>query len=114
MNISTTRRKFMRNGVAGLIGISAYSLFHRDAFAAPELLDENSPQAQALGYKHVAAEVDTAKWAKRAGDEGSKQFCHNCNLYQGQGTEGVGGCPIFAGKQVKAGGRCNAWIAKAG
>ena len=110
----TTRRTFMKNGLAGLIGLSAYSLFHREIMAADTLLDENSAQAQTLGYEHDATQVDTSKWTKRAGEAGSKQFCYNCNLYQGQGEDGVGGCPIFAGKQVKARGWCNAWIPKAG
>lgn len=114
MNTNSTRRKFMKNGLIGLFGLSAYSLFHRSAFAATELLDETSAQAQSLGYMHDATQVDTSKWTKRAGEAGSKQFCYNCNLYQGQGEDGVGGCPIFAGKQVKAQGWCNAWVQKAG
>ena len=113
MNTGTSRRRFLKNSIVGLFGISAYSLYHREALAAGELLDESSPQAQSLGYKHVAEEVDTSKWPKHAGEAGSKQYCYNCNLYQGQGEEGAGGCPIFAGKQVKAQGWCNAWVPKA-
>ena len=106
-----SRRKFLKQGAAGVFSLTLYSLFHKQAFAdESNLLDENGPQALALGYKHDAAQVDKAKYTKFA----DNQFCHNCNLYQGAGTEGVGGCPIFAGKQVKAGGWCSAWVKKAG
>lgn len=106
-----SRRTFLKQGAAGVASVTLYSLFHRQAFAEEsKLLDENSPQAMALGYVHDATTVDKAKYAKYA----DGQACHNCNLYQGAGTEGVGGCPIFAGKQVKAAGWCNAWIKKVG
>ncbi len=106
-----SRRAFLKKGTAGAISLTLYSLFHKQAYADEStLLDENSPQAKALGYKHDVTQVDKASYPKYS----DNQFCHNCSLYQGTGTEGNGGCPIFAGKQVKAGGWCNAWIKKAG
>ena len=46
-------------------------------------LDENDPQAAALGYKHDASQVDTDQFPVRATDSGAKQYCHNCQLYTG-------------------------------
>ena len=67
------------------------------------------------GVAHLlAAQVDTAKYPKRAGEAGAKQFCYNCNLYNAAGEEGWGPCQIFPGKQVAAKGWCNAWVPKAG
>lgn len=106
-----SRRRFLKQGAVGFASLGLYSLFHRQALADESaLLDENSPQAKALGYVHDATVVDKSKYAKYA----DGQACHNCNLYQGAGKEGVGGCPIFSGKQVKASGWCNAWVKKVG
>ncbi|MEQ8858977.1 MAG: high-potential iron-sulfur protein [Pseudomonadales bacterium] len=71
-------------------------------------LEESDPQAQALGYKHDSGAVDAAAYARHQAD----QLCENCGLYQaGQGgEEGWGGCGIFPGKLVAAGGWCNAYV----
>lgn len=74
---------------------------------APKV-DENAPQAQALGYRHDAAAVDKAKYANFV--EGSN--CANCQLYQG--GDAWGKCGIFPGQVVNAEGWCSAWVKKAG
>ncbi|WP_439100834.1 high-potential iron-sulfur protein [Congregibacter sp.] len=66
-------------------------------------LDESSPQAAGLGYKHDGTTVTNARYA-------AGQQCSNCALYQG-GDSAWGGCPLFAGKQVKATGWCSAYSA---
>ena len=71
-------------------------------------VDENSAQALQLGYRHDATTVDKAKQPRYA----AGQNCSNCAIYQG-GDAAWGGCPLFAGKQVKATGWCNAYV-KAG
>lgn len=71
-------------------------------------VDENGPQAQALGYRHDASTVDTAKYANFA----AGNLCSNCQLYQG-GAE-WGKCGIFPGQVVNANGWCSAWVKKAG
>jgi hypothetical protein len=71
-------------------------------------VDENSAQAQGLGYRHDATTIDSATQPRYA----AGQQCSNCALFQGGDAE-WGGCPLFAGKQVKATGWCNAY-AKAG
>jgi hypothetical protein len=76
--------------------------------AAAEMtrLSEDDPMAQALGYKHAAADVDTNAFPRyEAG-----QVCANCNLYQGEEGEEWGGCTIFPGRLVHADGWCNSWI----
>lgn len=67
-------------------------------------VDENGPQAAAVAYRHDATTVDSAAQPRYA----KGQQCSNCALFQG-GDAGWGGCPIFAGKQVKATGWCNAY-----
>ncbi len=101
-----TRRDVLAAGGA----IIATSLVARPSLAADKVT-EDDPTAVALGYLHDATAVDTAKWAKRAGDEGAKQFCNNCALFQDKG-DGWGACSIFQGRLVNGNGWCNAWIAK--
>jgi len=72
-------------------------------------ISEDDATAKAMGYKHDASQVDVAKYPRRAGDAGSQQFCHNCQLYEA-GDDGWGACAIFPGKQVNADGWCNAWV----
>jgi len=69
-------------------------------------VDVSSSQAQSLSYVHEASRVDAS--AQPRYEEG--QQCSNCSLYQG-GDQPWGGCPLFAGKRVKATGWCNAYIA---
>ncbi|MEM9304718.1 MAG: high-potential iron-sulfur protein [Pseudomonadota bacterium] len=69
-------------------------------------LDEADATAQALGYRHDAADVDAAKYPQRA----ANAVCANCALFQGGGEWGA--CPIFAGKLVNAEGWCSSWVAK--
>ena len=112
---SNDRRRFLKLSAMGLATLPIASLVYRDGVAGDlPLVEESDPQAAALGYVHDATTVDTAKFPKRAGEAGAKQFCYNCNLYQGQGEEGAGPCSIFPGKSVKAAGWCNAWVPKAG
>ena len=75
-------------------------------------LEEDAPTAKALGYRHDATTVDTEQFRRRAGEAGANQFCHNCVLYQAGSEEGWGACGVFPGKQVAAGGWCNAWAAR--
>jgi len=99
-----TRRKIIAFSGA----IIATSAMPRIALGVDKL-SEDDPTAIALGYKHDANAVDTARFPKRAGVEGSKQLCSNCKLYVDQG-DGWGTCSIFQGKLVAGPGWCNAWI----
>lgn len=110
MKFETSRRNFIRK--SALIAVAPAVSYTSFANAEEVLIDEADPAAAALGYKHVAAEVDVAKYPKKAGAEGAKQLCLNCSLYQPK-TDALGGCQIFPGKNVAAGGWCNVWAPKA-
>ncbi len=103
------RRVVLKGALAG-----AAALLARGAFAAPgdPRVSPDDPQAQALGYYEDAAEVDVAKWPKKAGPDGAQQNCVTCALYQAE-ADGWGGCGIFPGKLVAGAGWCNAWVPRA-
>ncbi len=106
------RRNFLKLGMkagGGALALSAIPIH----LAAGDEVAEDEPLAQAMGYKLDASTVDTAKFPKRAGEEGAKQFCHNCALYAGTADDPVAPCSIFQNRPVRAEGWCNAWVAKA-
>ena len=104
--MTQSRRNFLNSGIA----LWATSLIPSVSIAAgPPELRRVDPIAVALGTKRDANAVDTAKYPKRAGDAGAKQFCSNCALYSA-GANGLGGCTAIPGKQVAGAGWCNAWI----
>jgi hypothetical protein len=69
-------------------------------------VDENGAQATGLSYKHDATDIDASAQPRYA----AGQQCSNCVLFQG-GDAAWGGCPLFAGQQVKATGWCSAYAA---
>lgn len=75
-----------------------------DDMAEAVRVDENGPQAMGVGYRHDATSIDAASQPRYA----AGQQCSNCALYQG-GDAAWGGCPLFAGQQVKATGWCSAY-----
>ncbi|HET8596163.1 MAG TPA: high-potential iron-sulfur protein [Castellaniella sp.] len=102
--MNTSRRTFLITS-AGLASSLALS---RQALAADHV-DENSPLAKQLGYKHDASKIDAASQPKfKAGEH-----CANCQLYQGKAGDDWGPCPIFSGKDVSAKGWCSAYTPKA-
>ena len=60
--------------------------------------------------KHDADDVEVDRFAKRATEEGKKQFCDNCLHYKPSEEEGWGPCAIFPGFVVAAKGWCNVWV----
>ena len=76
---------------------------------AQALVSEDYPQAKALGYVSDATKVDAKKFPKYV----AGQNCANCALYQAKAADPVGGCPLFAGRQVPAKAWCSAWVKKA-
>ena len=99
----SNRRVFIMQVVAGTSALAAAG-----AATAQARLEENDPQAVALGYKHDTTKVDKAKYPKHTND----QKCNNCQLYQGKATDPWGGCPLFGTKQVAGGGWCSAYAKK--
>jgi len=61
-------------------------------------LDPSDPTAKALGYVSSSAKPD--------------QKCATCAQFLGQAADTQGGCNIFAGKSVAAGGWCSVWAKK--
>jgi len=105
------RRSFLKAGMQAGGGILALATIPMQLVAA-DAVTESDPLAQAMGYKADASTVDTAKFPKRAGEAGAKQFCHNCALYSGDADSASGPCSIFQNKLVSSNGWCNAWVAK--
>lgn len=105
------RRNFLKLGVKAGGGALALSAIPITLIAAEEVA-EDEPLAQAMGYVLDAATVDTAKFPKRAGDAGAKQFCNNCALFAGEADADTAPCSIFQNRPVRGIGWCNAWVAK--
>jgi len=103
------RRDFLKIGSLAVASIAIAASAGKSVRAAAPHVDEKDSTAQSLGYKHDAAKVDQAKFAKyKAGET-----CANCQLYQGKAGEAWGPCPIFGGKEVSAKGWCSAYVKKA-
>lgn len=111
MNKSIKRREFLRTGLT-LGGVALAGGIPIRLLAQDNRVTEDDPLAVAMGYVHDAAQTDTAKFPKRAGEEGAKQFCYNCALYIGSEEDEWAGCSIFQNREVKGAGWCNAWVAK--
>ncbi len=101
----TSRRQFIQIVPLAACG----TLLARGALAQANVLDEKSPQAQALGYVADAARADKVKFKTFA----AGQHCGNCALFQGKPADATAGCPLFAGKVVAGKGWCGAWAKKA-
>lgn len=104
--IKGNRRMFF---IQAIVAGSALSTVRAIA-QTPAKVSETDPQAAALGYKDDSKAVDKQKFPKHD----VSQLCSNCQLFQGKPQDPLGGCAIFAGKQVAGPGWCSAWIKKAG
>ena len=101
--MTSSRRNFMMTLAATGAAMTANHAF------AQAKLEENDPQAVALGYVADTTRADAAKYPKHE----VSQMCSGCALWQSKPTDAVGNCPLFAGKQVNAKGWCSAWAKKA-
>jgi hypothetical protein len=117
--MNSNRRDFLKLSgmglVAGLIStkILTHSSHAEAADAVAEPVKASDPLAVSLGYNPNATKVDAKKWPKRAGPDGAKQFCSNCQFFQGDGKSKQAACTIFGGKIVKSTAWCNTWTKKA-
>ncbi len=116
MSDQTSRRGFLKISGLGLLAATlGPKLFSStaDAQTPPAAaVNEKDALAQSLGYHADAKKVDIKKWPKRAGAEGQKQFCYNCQFFQAKGDPKAAAeapCQIFAGKAVKSRAWCNSW-----
>lgn len=99
----TTRRQFIQ-----IVPVAGAALLASQA-AHAAMVDENDPQAKALGYVADAKRADKAKYKQYA----PGQLCTNCALWQGKPTDAAAGCALFPGKQVAGPGWCSAYAKKA-
>lgn len=105
------RRGFLKMGVkagGSALALSAIPVH----LMAQDKVTEDEALAQAMGYVLDAANTDTAKFPKRAGEAGAKQFCYNCALFAGEADAEFAPCSIFQNRMVAGKGWCNAWVAK--
>jgi hypothetical protein len=114
---SSNRRQFLKQSGLGLAAaLVGAKFFVRPVTARAQslvMVSESDAMAKSLGYVADAKKVDTKKWPKRAGAEGAKQYCYNCQFYQFTGdakTSKAAPCTIFAGKGVAGQGWCNSWV----
>lgn len=101
----TSRRRFIKIGIAGLAAAPFAGTFTSGTALAVDAVSESDPMASALGYKADATKAGNRK--------DSAAVCGNCNLYSGKAGAADGPCSIFGGKLVSAKGWCTAWIKKA-
>lgn len=102
------RRGFLKTGALGAFAL-AFGVAGRTARAQENKprLDENDAQAQQLGYKHDATQVDKKKFPTYKPGE----TCGNCQLFQGKSDKDEWApCPIFPGKQVNVNGWCSSYM----
>jgi hypothetical protein len=100
-----TRRQFLLHTIPATITLG----FAASAFAQATHVEESSPSATALGYKHDATKVDVKKYPAYAAGKN----CAGCTLFQGKAGDPWGACGALGGKQVNAKGWCIAWAKKA-
>ncbi|MCC7440390.1 MAG: high-potential iron-sulfur protein [Bdellovibrionales bacterium] len=121
------RRGFMKAALVAMVVVPAAALLEackKDEGGAGGSASEAPPAgmtavnaetdatAKALGYHEAASTVDTAKWPKRAGEEGAKQSCLNCSFYAAANGS-WGKCTLIPSGVVAAAGWCNSWSPKA-
>lgn len=104
--MTSTRRSFMMK----VIGTGAALAAVQGVARAAAKVEEADPQATALGYRADTTKVDAKKYPRHD----NAQKCAACQLYQGKAGDAAGPCPIFANKEVAAGGWCSSWVKKAG
>ena len=104
------RRSFLRTiPIALAVAAQSPELLAQAKAAAGPKLEENDPQAKALGYVHDATKADKAKFANWKPGES----CSGCLQFKGKPNDAFGPCTIFGNKQVNAKGWCTAWQKKA-
>lgn len=108
----SNRRQFMIQVSTGTGAVACGSVFAAETVKVTEL-GENEPTAKALGYIVDATKTDKKKYPKYA----TGQNCTTCALFQPKTGDKkgvtVGGCPLFAGKQVSVTAWCSAYAKKA-
>jgi high potential iron-sulfur protein len=103
------RRQFLHVVPIAFAGLALGARAQTKPPAGGGKLDENDPQAKALGYVHDAKKADKAKFPNWKEGE----VCDNCVQFKGKPKDAFGPCQIFQNKQVAGKGWCSAWQKKA-
>jgi high potential iron-sulfur protein len=108
MQHKISRRAMVKSGLIAGALVPAIGLISNTAMAdSLTPLDPNDAMAKSLSFTTDASKVSaSANPTFKAG-----QKCATCAQYQG-GSAATGGCNIFAGHSVPAGGWCKVWAAK--
>jgi hypothetical protein len=106
-----SRRDWMRSGLLAGALVPVLGLIAEDSRAAALTpLDPNDPVAKSLDFMTDASKVNkSAEPTFKAG-----QHCATCAQFQGKPTDATGGCNIFVGHSVPAGGWCKVWAQRSG
>ena len=109
MQQKISRRTLIKSGLIAGACVPALGLLANEASAAGLTpLSPTDPTAVALGFATDTAKVDAKKFPTHA----ATQKCATCAQYLGKPSDARGGCNIFAGHTVPAGGWCSAWAQK--
>ena len=111
MQNTISRRAIVKGGlIAGAI-VPAIGLIGTIASAtALPAMDPNDPTAKGLGFVTDGSKVSVAANPTYK----ATQKCSNCIQFQGKAGDATGGCNIFAGHSVPAGGWCRVWAQRPG
>jgi len=106
-----SRRAIVKGGLIAGALVPALGLIGNTASAAAlPALDPTDPTAKALGFVTDATKVNAAANPTFK----PTQKCSTCAQFQGKAGDATGGCNIFAGHSVPAGGWCKVWAQKPG
>lgn len=110
MSDPISRRRVLKNALAGIAALTAVSVVPQSEAAALPALLPSDPVASSLGYSTDTTKVEAGTNPTHKAD----QKCSNCVQYQGKPGDASGPCNIFAGKSVAANGWCRVWAKKPG
>lgn len=109
MQNTFSRRAIVKGGLIAGALMPALGLIGNTAGAAAlPPLDPNDPTAKALGFVPDATKVNAAANPTYK----PTQKCSTCAQFLGKPGDASGGCNIFAGHSVPAGGWCKTWAQK--
>jgi hypothetical protein len=109
MQKSISRRALVSSALEAASFVAVLRVGIKTASAATLVpLGPSDPMAKSLGYVTDASTVDAGANPTHKPD----QKCANCAQFQGMAGDPQGGCNIFPGKSVAAGGWCRVWAKK--
>jgi len=109
MQSRITRRAVVKGGLIAGAFIPAIGFLSETASAAALTpLDPKDPSAAALGFVADGTKVDAAANPTYK----PTQKCGTCAQFQGKAGDATGGCNIFVGHSVPAGGWCKVYAPK--